>query len=89
MKTLKPEEFVELWLENHRVRRGAAAPHEVVQILKDFLSDWDSPVRRLVEKIYEEPDVPAETWRRTFKAGAYSIRDTEEFQAVARLTKRS
>lgn len=86
---LTPAEFVPMWMSNHGVTLRTATKENIIQMLKDFMTDWDSPVRRLVEKIYNEPDLPSETWRRTYHAGFYSIRDTEEFQRVAKLTKLS
>jgi hypothetical protein len=96
MKALTPEEFVPMWMENHRIGPGAAAQHEIVQMLKDFMTDIDSPIRLLVNKIYQDPQIPknpvllaglSDTKQMAFKNGFYSIRDTEEFQRVAKLTK--
>lgn len=98
MKPLTPAEFVPMWLENHRIGSGAASDHDIVQMLKDFMSDIDSPVRMLVDRIYQEPEIPehpvllaglSDNKQMAFKNGYYSVRDTEEFQRVAKLTKLS
>lgn len=99
MRPLTPQEFVPMWMENHRIGPNAAAQHEIIQMLKDFMSDIDSPVRILVDRIYQDPDMPKgalafstnleAAFRQTFKNGYESIRDLEEFQKVAKLTKLS
>jgi hypothetical protein len=98
MKPLTPEEFVPMWMENHRVGPGACSDHDIVKMLKDFMSDVDSPVRMLVDKIYQDPLIPEHPTllaglsgspQQAFRHGFYSIRDTEEFQRVAKLTKLS
>lgn len=98
MKPFTPEEFVDVWMENHRIGRGAASHHDIIKMLKDFISGTDSPVRMLVEKIYDEPAIPehplllagfSDNKQTAFKNGYYSVRDTEEFQRLAKLTKLS
>jgi hypothetical protein len=96
MRSLTPAEFVPMWMENHRIGPSAAAQHEIIQMLKDYMSDIDSPIRVLVQKIYDEPEIPehpvllaglSDNKQTAFKNGYYSVRDTEEFQRVAKLTK--
>lgn len=96
MKYLTPAEFVPMWMENHRIGPGEASERDIIQMLKDYMTDIDSPIRVLVQKIYDEPKIPehpvslaglSDTKRMAFKNGYYSVRDTEEFQTVAKLTK--
>lgn len=99
MKPLTPAEFVPMWMSNHGVSLGVAIEHEIIQMLKDFMSDIDSPVRILVDRIYQDPEMPKgalalstnleAAFRQTFRNGYYSVRDLEEFQRVAKLTKLS
>lgn len=99
MKSLTPAEFVPMWMENHRIGPGAASDHDIVQMLKDYMSDIDSPVRILVDRIYQDPEMQKgalafstnleAAFRQTFMNGYCSVRDLEEFQRLAKLTKLS
>ncbi len=89
MKKSDLEEYVKFWMENHR-KKGLLTSTSAVQLIEDFLQDSRGPARRLVARIYMNPDMKGcrpVSVEQAYRDGFYSVRDTEEFEQLVEFTK--